>query len=187
MHHIHVLVDEYNICDFSDSGTGIIWNFKLAFLEGHCDMGLWETFFWRWHSLFIFAERELCVFICKVDWRKTRIIRKLHWAGEGQCRTRLKIRKMHLILCMGIFYKELRYKALLDFLHIQFICVLGLRLGSVSFSPSLMFDVYISQKRKLGWMQMSHSWERWQGLHFQLCLCSISNWTFDRTKLCQLW
>lgn len=45
MHHVHVLVDEYNICDFSDSGTGIIWNFKLAFLEGHCDMGLWETFF----------------------------------------------------------------------------------------------------------------------------------------------
>ena len=45
MHHVQVHVDECNIREFSDLGTGIIWNFKLAFLEGHCDMGLWETFF----------------------------------------------------------------------------------------------------------------------------------------------
>ena len=66
--------------------------------------GTLEDSFFGIGIYYSYLPRELCVFIWKVDKRKTRIIRKLHSAGErerlGHCRTGLKITKMHFISCI---------------------------------------------------------------------------------------
>ena len=63
-----------------------------------------NSYSFQWHSLFTNADKLCADSSAEVDKRKTRIIRKLHSAGERErlehCRTGLKITKMHFISCI---------------------------------------------------------------------------------------
>ena len=88
LHHVQVYVDVYMAFLIR----------HLNDLKLHLENTVHDMFFWLWNSLFISAEKR-ALRIHLQSWQKENknySEAPLSWRG-GQCRTRLKIRKMHLI------------------------------------------------------------------------------------------
>ena len=68
LYHVQVDIEVYNIHEFSHSEPKLSETSSLHSLKGTMMGDFGRLFFWHWHSLFISAERALCIHL--ESWQK---------------------------------------------------------------------------------------------------------------------